>query len=489
MVIDVRSQSLSDSQHPDVIDDLYENRGWWSTFKIWFRMGKAHTPGNRRRFYIRYFLYASSAIWLAMAVLLSLLPERYMSEWTLIIPGTGEGHAVSLESIGQATAKNTSPFSHSSIDPRVNYKSISTSKSVIQTAAKSVSMTSDEFGKPKVKLTDQTALMEFKIYGSSPEQVKQKADALYQSFQSHLEALRQDEQNRINESHLNAIESFSKKLEQAQKNKADFQSRSTIFSIEQFNQLVMQLENKRSAITETSTQHQAISEKIVSLQQSLNLSDQQIIYAVKLRNDKLFQEYLSRHADIHTQISTIRSSWGTNHPKLKQLRAAHHAVNEDIRQRGEKLIHDHSIALNKLIEIGSSQFESAILGELIRLKSEQSSLASEIESLTEVSEQLSQRIESSTNDAVKVEDLIRKQQVATAVFTTALAKHDIGKADHFASYPLVQLFTPPNMPESADTLPIKLAIVGAFFTNLFLGLGLLLLWYRKPLLRRIQLKS
>ena len=97
-------------------------------------------------------------------------------------------------------------------------------------------------------------------------------------------------------------------------------------------------------------------------------------------------------------------------------------------------------------------------------------------------------LERSTTDASKLEDLKRKHQVATAVFTTALAKVDIGKSDHFSSYPLVQLLAEPSVPEKPETLDRKLALLGGVAGSLLSLFGIILLWVRKPYLQR-QLKN
>ncbi len=443
---------------------------------------------QRRALYFKVFFISSFCVWALLLSFVFLKPQTYTSEWSLILPGSGNGHAVSLESIGQATATSSSPYNSSTISPSVNYKAIATSTPVLAHAAAAVGIALKDFSQPRITLVDQTSLMNFEIKGDSAKQSQQMAIALYQSLQFQLDRLRDDEQKIAAEASLQTLAGFSQKLEQAQQEKLQYQTQSDILSLEQFNQLVISLENKRTSLSDLNAQYQNLIARSSSLQKSLGLTEKHLFQAVNLRNDAMFQEYLKRHADVHSQIATTEGAWGKNHPKLKQLETSHDSMNKAIEVRGRKLTDDNSLSVWTLIEIGSTQFENVIFEDLIQLNSQKLGLAKEIETLISAIADLEQRIEKSSGDAIRIEDLGRKQQVATAVFSTALAKQEIGRADRFASYPQVQILADPSLPEEADKTVVALALAGGSLATFSIAMGLTLLWLRKPWLQKI-LKS
>ncbi|MCB1808303.1 MAG: exopolysaccharide biosynthesis protein, partial [Candidatus Competibacteraceae bacterium] len=103
------------------------------------------------------------------------------------------------------------------------------------------------------------------------------------------------------------------------------------------------------------------------------------------------------------------------------------------------------------------------------------------QSLAMLEERLHQNVQTSST----LTDLQRKHQVATAVFTSALAKLDLGKTDPFASYPLVQTLALPSQPAGPDTLKRKLALLGAVVGSLSTLIGLGLAWQRQAFFRKI----
>ncbi|MBU2955900.1 hypothetical protein [Marinobacter sp. F3R08] len=447
--------------------------------------GLSLTQAKRRLLYLSLMFACLAVIWGPISTLIIFKPASYTSEWTLILPGTGNGLAVSLESIGQATASVASPFTNSSVDPVVNYKAIATSKPVLAVAAQHLNMSVEEFGAPKIKLVDQTSLMEFKMGAGSAELAQRKSYALYQALQSQLDKLRDDETYHLTASGLQMIAGFNDKLEQAQQRKLAYQVRSDIVSFDQFQGLIKRLEDSRYRHEQLISEHQALVSRIATMQQGLSLTDEGLKAAIALRSDRSFQRLLERHADIHTQMSTIDGIWGDDHPQLNQLHAAHHTVDTELTRRGRQVTEDNSWSTKELIDLGNQTGHDQVLIELLSLIAERNGLEQRIQSDAAFIEILSRRIEDSAGDSVELENLSRKQQVATAVFSTALAKQDIGNADRYSSYPLVQMLAHPTRPERANSTATKIALIGGVGATLALVVGLYLLWIRKPWLQKL----
>ncbi len=450
--------------------------------------GLSLQPSKRRLLYLSLLFGCLALIWVPITALLIFKPASYTSEWTLILPGTGNGLAVSLESIGQATASVASPFTNSSVDPVVNYKAIANSKPVLAIAAKQLNMSVEEYGTPKIKLVDQTSLMEFKMNAGSAELAQHKSYALYQALQAQLDQLRDDETHHLTESGLQMIVGFNDKLEQAQQKKLAYQVRSDIVSFEQFQGLIQRLEDSKYRHEQLISEHQALVSRIATMQQGLKLSDEGLKAAIALRSDRAFQRQLDRHADVHTQMSTINGIWGHDHPQLNQLQAAHHTVDDELTRRGHQVTGNTNWSTKELIDLGNQTGHDQVLIELLSLIAERNGLEQRIKSDAAFMQTLHRRIEDSASDSVVLENLSRKQQVATAVFSTALAKQDIGNADRYSSYPLVQMLAHPTLPERANSMATKIAVLGGTGATVAMIIGLYLLWIRKPWLQKL-LKS
>ncbi|WP_323751034.1 hypothetical protein [Marinobacter sp.] len=450
--------------------------------------GLSLRPAARRLMYLALMLILLAVIWGPIGALIALKPKTYSSEWTLILPGTGNGLAVSLESIGQASASASSPFASSSVDPVVNYKAIAASKPVLALAAQRLGMTVQAFSQPKIKLVDQTSLMEFTMKGSSPELAYAKSYALYEALQWQLDQLRDDETDHLATSGLLMIAGFNDKLEEAQQKKLAFQVKADIVSLEQFQGLITRLEDSKYHHESLVSEHRALVSRIWTLQQGLNLSEENLKSAIALRSDRAFQIQLERHAEVHTQMSSLEGIWGHDHPQLKQLHAAHHTVDEELNRRGHLITSRPELSNKELIDLGNQTAHDQVLIELLMLISEKNGLEQRIQSDAAFIANLKRRIEATTEDSVALENLSRKQQVATAVFSTALAKQDIGNADRYSSYPLIQMLAHPTLPESADSTVKKLALIGGLGATVFMITGLGLLWIRKPWLQKL-LKS
>ena len=126
-----------------------------------------------------------------------------------------------------------------------------------------------------------------------------------------------------------------------------------------------------------------------------------------------------------------------------------------------------------------------LMQQLLTLDTQAKGLKRQIGSLSQQIHDWDHRLYDSNDDAAKLEDLQREHQVATAVFTSALAKMDVGKADIYSSFPLVQLMSAPTLAESTDKLAILLALVGGFAASISIIAGMGMLWIRKPMLQKI----
>ncbi|MGD8909243.1 MAG: hypothetical protein PVI92_07825, partial [Chromatiales bacterium] len=203
-----------------------------------------------------------------------------------------------------------------------------------------------------------------------------------------------------------------------------------------------------------------------------------------LQQDALFQQLAGQWSEAVATLSEYRNQWGNKHPNVVAARDNHNKLRHQLQQRLSSLAPGSRLTPDRLVALSSSN--AALFTQMVELASSEQGMRQQIASLERNIAAQTRLLEQSTADASTLEDLKRKHQVATAVLTTALAKLDIGKSDHFSAYPLLQLLTSPTLPEKPDNLTRNLALVGGLGATLFVCIGLLLLWNRKPYLRKLS---
>jgi uncharacterized protein involved in exopolysaccharide biosynthesis len=441
-------------------------------------------PRARRRL-----LYAGIAlavlllIWIPTGLVLLLKPATFTSSWSLILPGSGTGHAVSLDSVGQASATVSSPYNSHSVDPKVNYRAIAESEPVLSAAATAIGMQVEEFGKPRIKLADQTALMIFRVTGNTPDVALAKSEALYTALQAELERLRSDELARRETGIRDMLSGFSEKLREAQQRILDYQAGARIVSLEQFNEQMLELERLRGQVRELKAERAGVQGQLESLQDTLQTDAHTAASLLDLQQDALFRQLAKDWAAAAAQLTRNRARWGSKHEQVIGAEEDERELRNALRQRARALA--PGIRLDNTRQLARGPSDPELYIPYIELHAERHGLDGRITSIVHSIAAQQQLLEQSTTDASNLEDLKRRHQVATAVFTTALAKLDIGKSDRFSSYPLVQLLARPTRPAGADTLGRNLALLGATTGSLFSLLGLYLLWIRKPYFQRL----
>ena len=438
---------------------------------------------RRSALYVGVALALLAVIWTPVGLFLTFKPTSYTSTWALILPGAGAGHAVSLESVGQASATVSSPYSSHSVDPRMNYKAVAESDPVLAAAADALGMTLQAFGKPLIKLGDQTALMDFRVSGSTPQEAHAKSTALYAALQAELERLRSDELLRREAGIGDMLNGFREKLRETQQLILDYQAHAQVVSLEQFNQFTLDLEHRRSQVLDLKAKQAGLAGQVETLSGTLETRPEAAAALLDLQQDALFRQLATDWAEASAQLARNRARWGDKHAQVvsaekdeKELRAA-------LVRRVRTVAPAIQANTGRLVAQGTS--EPSLYRRLVELHAEQQGMDAELYSLEQSILEQEQLLERSTADAANLEDLKRRHQVATAVFTTALAKADIGKSDRFSSYPLVQLLAAPTRPDKADTIGRNLALLGALTGSLFSLSGLFLLWIRKPFFQRL----
>lgn len=440
---------------------------------------------ERRKLYVKVALVSLLIIWGLAASAILITPTKYTSRWTLILPGAGAGSLVNLDSIGQATSSSSSPYLSSAIDPRENYKAISTSKTLLDAAAATLQIKPSVLGKPKLKLPSQTGLIHFSIKANSAALAAAKANAHYQSLQALLSQLRRDEIQLRENGIRSGLDGFANKVSQSQAKILSYQSEMGLVSLDQFKELALTMEKLRFSRVNMISKLQGLDASKNVLETHLGLDSQQAADLLILKNDQYFQQLLVQYTQASTELVAVSGRFARNHPQVLTIKTEQNALLSAMQKRCKALLGYNQDKLMLMLSADDIDGRADLMKQLLSLASQSEGLRQEVASLDAEIKQWDARLSSSNDDAAKLEDLHREHQLATAVFTSALAKMDVGKADIYSAYPMVQLLTPPSTPDKPDRMAFILTLIGAVCASIFALTGLIVLWIRKPILRKI----
>lgn len=437
---------------------------------------------HRRSRYTITFLGLNTTIWSIALVGMALLPNQYVSKWTLILPGAGIGSKVDIDNIGSASAVVNSAFSSHALSPKVNYKSIAQSSKVLGDAATSIDLSVGEFGKPQINLVDQTALLYFNVADTDPEVANKKSWALYNALQKQINNLREDEILRREQSVQKMLKTFGKKLNLAKKNLLDYQSQSDIVTIEQFKRIPLLIEEMRAQHVNLSVEKEQVLQELLTLSRILGLTSAEASNVMSLQADPFFQNLVAQHSEASTMLANYSSKWGDNHHKVKEQRLSINATESAMQSRAIALIGSSRIGNAGAVQrmsLSNHNKRSDLFYDLIAKKSEYEGIKTKVNNLEQQIGQYQTRMRLQSENVSKLDELEREHQIAEAVFTSAVAKIDTGKSDLFASYPMLQMMMEPTMPKKRSGARPEHILLGAGFGTVMTIVILTLLWFRR----------
>ena len=427
-------------------------------------------------------------LWLPVLLFLQFRAPTYTCKWTLILPGAGTGSSIHLDNLGQAAASTNSPYMSSSLDPKVTYQAIAESEPVLANAAQAMNLSAETFGTPKIKLVDQTSLMYFSIKGDSAEQAYQKALAIMISLQDQLQQLRTDETQRHGDVVRLLLQGFQKKLDDTQQSILAYQSNSKLTSLDQLKELTISVEQLRKEFALLHARYQQAEQRTAQLTTSLRVSPQLAADTLLLQADPLFQQYLTDYTKAEAKFVEYNGKWGAQHPEVITVQEQVQQARGAMLQRGESLLGHSLLAQDERVQLLLSHDvdkRGQLLQELIAADAEKHGVAAQVDTLQRTLQELDGRLQQNSEAAAGLADLNRQHQVATVIFTSALAQLDLGKSNPFTSYPLVQVLAAPTRPKQPDSLKHTLALLGATCGSILTLIGFALLWHRHVLRQKI----
>lgn len=445
-----------------------------------------------RNHWRRYLLgaFASvSGVWALAIAYFILTPVSYTSKFTFILPGSGSGASVSLDSIGQASSQSASPFSTPALSPKVIYREIATSETVLQKAAEAMKMTPGQFGSPRVKLVDETALMLFEMSGRSPDIAKAKADALIAAFMDQLDLLRFDEIERRASSVQKTLRSYKENLAGARQRIYENQQESGVISVDQFNEFATTLEETRRKLRDVRSEAERLDAEQTALTERLGVTPALAMTILSLSADPLFNKTFADYADSSAAFTGQKNWIGGNNPVLARDRVRRDAALVVLKDIARKAGIDVTRELPAVINIFTVKTREEMLRQIIVGEAQVDGKRRELAALEQTLAEQEQRIRELNSKVARLEDLKKDHLVAEAVFTSAVARLDTNKADIYASYPLTQVLAAPELPKTKSSPQIIFAIVGGLLGTILSCLAWALAWMRQLFVRKRRKKE
>jgi uncharacterized protein involved in exopolysaccharide biosynthesis len=451
-----------------------------SSYRIPLRSTVIQKPWER---YLLWGVVANTLIWGAALSYLKFAPITYASSFSLDLPGAGPAVDVNLPNIGQASSTGAaSGMASLTSDPRANYSYLLTSDSVIESAAVSLGISTEEFGEPRVKLVDNTTIMQMEITASSPQEAQEKAHALYRAFTSDLNRLRESTARNRDRGSEVTMNSARQKLEAAQSKLSRFKTLSGISSPEQIRDLSTNVEQLRKQQVEAIALQQQATSRLQQLSTNLGLSPQEAAKAFTLQNDQIFQQDLKEYSQITNNLTVLNATLSPQHPLIIEQRGKQREVRNALSVRSSRLVGQPvSQQMLSRVNLAANTPNSAresLFQNLVTLQSEQQGATAQAQALTQQLSAMEARLRTLTQQEATLSNLQRSVQIAETVYASTLAKLDLGKSNVFADYPQVQMLERPSLPKQPTSPKSTFVLGGAFLSSLFSMVGLTLLWRR-----------
>ena len=445
------------------------------------------TVGKKTRYwrYARYAaigLAANVALWGMTFTYLKTTKPVYTSNWAVILPGAGSGVSVNLPEIGQASSSSSSPFGGSSMDPRANYQFLVTNESVLEEAADKLKIPAKQLGKPKVKLVDNTSIMEFEVTGPTAKDAQLRSLAIYEALQTKLTQLRIEEVTKREDGSQGTLKSSQEKLKAAQKSLSEYKASSGLSSGDQVKDLSTNIEQLRKQRAEGFAQVEQTSSRLAQLSSDLDMTVPEAANAFLLQADQLFQQNLKDYNEASAMLVVLKGKWGDNHPLVVKEFSRQQSAKTAMIDRASSLLGrnvDQSNLQRLTIKNETGSSRESLFRDLIAVQSEQKGASAQNEALGNQIDELEVRLKMLVQKQSKLESLQREVQIAEAVFASTLAKLDLGKSDIFISYPITQLIAEPTLPDEKTSPKPSIVFVGAGVASVFITTGLAMLWWRK----------
>jgi len=437
--------------------------------------------------YIFLLLVVLSVIWAITISILVYKAKSYESKMTMNLPGSGASSSYNIQNIGQIITGKSNPFASNSESPKVVYKNILKSDEVAHRAAKIMNTDFDDIdGNFKIKLTDQTSIINMITKGNSPENAQKKSNAIFQAFSELIDNMRINEGQSREESTKKSLDLqkiiMTKKLTLLN----DFKKKTDIVSAKQFEQITSSTEGLSAEIINNRANLQKTKGEYQALLKSLMIDEDHIKIILTLQSDKIIQSSYKSYIKYKQLLREKSSQWGPMHPEIRNYLSIKEDSYKTFSNRSKRITNfrNKQIILD-LASISSDSKKSELFSSLILSKARLKGMIKKNDELQKQLKKLRKKINNYSQHSQKLEILTKDFQIAEAIYTSFITANISKKQDYFGSYPLIQIMSQATLPKKPSSPKAVILIPSASIATLFFLIGLWLLWIRKPFILKI----
>ncbi|MGG6270690.1 hypothetical protein ACQ4M3_39220 [Leptolyngbya sp. AN03gr2] len=440
--------------------------------------------GTSKPRYLLWGVLLNTAVWALAFLYLKAAPRSYTSQWGVVVVGSNPGIDVTLPERGR-TAPN--PFSERPWifqDPRSAYSYLATNPALIETAAKSLDIPVNDFGKPVVNIDKESAVIAFEMRGKTPEQAQQKAQVLYETMRGQVNRLREAQLAEDAKETQQTLQDASRRLDEAKRKLSQYQSRSLLQAPDQIKQLSTNLEDLYRQKAELASQDQGLRNRLQQLGRDAKVSSQQAGAAYALTADEVYKQQFVEYGRLTAEYQNVAAQLGPEHPVVLEKKSAATGAAAALQQRGS-LVLGRSVTLNELVQMapagvdpGVAETRKVLFPDMTTSRAKQQETAATLQELDRQIQGLKARLQTLSQESIVTDSIRRDIQISEAIFTSSLAKVD-GQRNIDSIYPPMRLVAQPNLPREATSPNLQLALLGGVAGTVLVTTGLLLAWYEK----------
>jgi uncharacterized protein involved in exopolysaccharide biosynthesis len=249
------------------------------------------------------------------------------------------------------------------------------------------------------------------------------------------------------------------------------------------------IEQLRRQRAEVAAQRSRAEASLGKLSAELGLRPDEAADAFRLQADQIFQQTLKDYSEASATLDVQSSKFGPNHPRIVKEVKRRDAARQALRTRaGQVLGRDGSEKLlsRLALDANRSSGRETLFQNLLSAQSDSAGAGAQLARIDREIDALDARLQLLTQKQSRLEALKRNEQIAEAVFASTLAKLDLGQADIFAAFPLIQMAVEPSLPDRPSAPKTTLVLAGAIAGSLLVSGGLWLLWMRQPWIGRLS---
>ena len=420
---------------------------------------------------------AGFALFAVLAALLAWLgPERYVCEWSLLLPSSDTEARVSLADVGQASAGARSFLDGRVLDHRINYRQMMLGPTVRRAIAETLDMAPDGLPTPRIRLLDQSSIFTFELRGKDPELLLQMSEAWLAAFQQRVQDLRADEAEIRRQALQEEIRRVRAALADSSRELSQFRRQTGLISEEQLELTVARLDRVQENLLQRSARLSSLDAVVELGLTPLGLDETQSRTALTLVHDGVFMEVAARWRDAEADLLTRASHWGPRHPVRLELEEESRRALARLTELGEARL-GRSISRQELTGLFTLLSRDATRDALKHLGEsviDRHALAGESAHWRRELEILERDLHRQVEALAELAVLESTNGLNQALLTSIQAQADVGGSKPFASYPLIQVLEPPRRPEKPVRLHPLLWVVAVLGAGAMWSVALIL---------------